>query len=356
MNSLAQISGDTLYATMATLMFAVFTVSVSFGVPLPLFPDLIERLLGAGVVAAQVSRHSGLLATVYSLFLLASLWGRLFDRWGGLYRGVGSCPGEVFIDTGPEHAEGKTEKQFFQRHAEYLDATQGTQVPYALYIFGRRPRQPGQEDDVETQKQAATDPGFVFELRAAPRVGQRACSHGDDTGVDRIPWQEIKRREHNEGSSQGDAMKAVPQCLMFDCADRHRNGSGENVVEHDTDAADGKTENQTLDVESRARGEIEQAGRVPIFGHEQGFGEAERSGEKAGPAHGAALLRKESVDSHPGQEESAGPHQPDILIGNHHVDSTLLRVTKGLVRSIGVDAEFAKIYTQLGRSTPSVIS
>ena len=73
---------------MAALMLAVFTVSVGFGIVLPLLPYLIERLLGAGVEAAQVSRHTGLLTAVYtlSLFLFAPMWGRLSDRRGA--RGV----------------------------------------------------------------------------------------------------------------------------------------------------------------------------------------------------------------------------------------------------------------------------
>ncbi len=71
-------------ATMAALVLAVFTVSVGFGVVLPLLPYLIERLLGTGVEAAQISRHTGLLTAVYtlSLFLFAPLWGRLSDRRG----------------------------------------------------------------------------------------------------------------------------------------------------------------------------------------------------------------------------------------------------------------------------------
>jgi len=48
-------------STMGALMLAVFTVSVGFGVVLPLLPDLIERLMGSGVEAALVSRHTGLL-------------------------------------------------------------------------------------------------------------------------------------------------------------------------------------------------------------------------------------------------------------------------------------------------------
>ncbi len=69
---------------MATLMLAVFTVSIGYGVVLPLLPYLIERLLGAGVGAAQVSRHTGLLTGVYTLalFLFAPVWGRASDRLG----------------------------------------------------------------------------------------------------------------------------------------------------------------------------------------------------------------------------------------------------------------------------------
>ncbi len=71
-------------STVAALMLAVFVVSIGYGVALPLLPYLIERLLGAGVTPAQVSRHTGLLTAVYtlSLFLFAPIWGRLSD-WRG---------------------------------------------------------------------------------------------------------------------------------------------------------------------------------------------------------------------------------------------------------------------------------
>jgi MFS family permease len=71
-------------STLVALMLAVFTVSVGFGITLPLLPYLIERLLGAAIKAAQVSRHTGLLTAVYTLalFLFAPLWGRLADRRG----------------------------------------------------------------------------------------------------------------------------------------------------------------------------------------------------------------------------------------------------------------------------------
>lgn len=70
--------------TMATLMLSVFTVSIGYGVVLPLLPYLIERLLGAGASAVQISRSTGLLTGFYtlSLFLFAPVWGRLSDRYG----------------------------------------------------------------------------------------------------------------------------------------------------------------------------------------------------------------------------------------------------------------------------------
>lgn len=66
------------------LMLAVLTVSVGYGVALPLLPYLMERLLGAGTSVAKVSRHTGLLTAIYTLalFLFAPLWGRLADRRG----------------------------------------------------------------------------------------------------------------------------------------------------------------------------------------------------------------------------------------------------------------------------------
>ena len=66
------------------LMLAVFTVSVGFGMTLPLLPFLIERLLGSGGNAAQVSRATGLVTGLYmlSLFIFAPVWGRLSDRFG----------------------------------------------------------------------------------------------------------------------------------------------------------------------------------------------------------------------------------------------------------------------------------
>jgi MFS family permease len=84
MKSKKRLSGVVPRATMAALLLAVFTVSVGYGIVLPLLPYLIERLLGAGVEAAQVSRHTGLLTGVYALalFLFAPAWGRLSDRLG----------------------------------------------------------------------------------------------------------------------------------------------------------------------------------------------------------------------------------------------------------------------------------
>jgi MFS family permease len=69
---------------MTVLMLAVFTVSVGYGVVLPLLPYLIERLLGPGGGTTDISRSTGLLTALYmfALFLFAPVWGRLSDRYG----------------------------------------------------------------------------------------------------------------------------------------------------------------------------------------------------------------------------------------------------------------------------------
>ena len=71
-------------STMVVLMLSVFTVSMGYGIILPLLPYLIERLLGATVQAAQVSNATGMLTGLYtlSLFLFAAVWGHLSDRFG----------------------------------------------------------------------------------------------------------------------------------------------------------------------------------------------------------------------------------------------------------------------------------
>ena len=72
------------FRVMAVLMLSVFTVSMGYGIILPLLPYLIERLLGDGGDTAQVSRATGLLTGLYtlSLFLFAPVWGRLSDKYG----------------------------------------------------------------------------------------------------------------------------------------------------------------------------------------------------------------------------------------------------------------------------------
>lgn len=75
MNDRAAPSGVPL-TTMAALMLSVFTVSLGYGVVLPLLPYVIERLLGPGSDAVQVSRSTGLLTGLYtlSLFFFAPVW------------------------------------------------------------------------------------------------------------------------------------------------------------------------------------------------------------------------------------------------------------------------------------------
>jgi MFS family permease len=67
---------------MVVLLLSVFTVSVGFGIVLPLLPYSIERLLGGD--SPLVARSTGLLTGLYTflVFLFAPIWGRISDRYG----------------------------------------------------------------------------------------------------------------------------------------------------------------------------------------------------------------------------------------------------------------------------------
>ncbi len=71
-------------ATLIVLILAVFTVSIGYGVVLPLLPGLVEQLLQVSGASRSISSNTGLLTSVYvlGLFLIAPLWGRLSDRFG----------------------------------------------------------------------------------------------------------------------------------------------------------------------------------------------------------------------------------------------------------------------------------
>jgi MFS family permease len=71
-------------ATLIVLMLAVFTVSIGYGVVLPLLPGLVEQLLQVSDASRSISSNTGLLTSIYvlGLFLFAPLWGRLSDRFG----------------------------------------------------------------------------------------------------------------------------------------------------------------------------------------------------------------------------------------------------------------------------------
>lgn len=66
------------------LMLTVFTVSVGYGVTLPLLPYSLQRIIGSAGTTVLISRHTGLLAAIYllTLVLFAPLWGRISDEVG----------------------------------------------------------------------------------------------------------------------------------------------------------------------------------------------------------------------------------------------------------------------------------
>lgn len=70
--------------TLIVLMLAVFTVSVGFGVVLPLLPGLIASLSKVAGNSRSIASNTGLLTSTYvvAIFLFAPIWGHASDRYG----------------------------------------------------------------------------------------------------------------------------------------------------------------------------------------------------------------------------------------------------------------------------------
>lgn len=71
------------WLALLAVLLAMFAIAVGYGIVLPIFPFLIERLAGTSD-AASLSRHTGLLTGTYilAIFLFAPLWGKVSDRYG----------------------------------------------------------------------------------------------------------------------------------------------------------------------------------------------------------------------------------------------------------------------------------
>lgn len=65
------------------LMMSVFTVSIGYGIALPILPFLLENRFGGGA-SFLVSWHTGMMTGVFMfmLFICAPLWGKISDRFG----------------------------------------------------------------------------------------------------------------------------------------------------------------------------------------------------------------------------------------------------------------------------------
>lgn len=71
-------------SALAALMLSCFTVSLAFGLLMPLLPEVTRHAGGHALAALEIGRHTGLLTAAYTLalFLAAPAWGRLSDRMG----------------------------------------------------------------------------------------------------------------------------------------------------------------------------------------------------------------------------------------------------------------------------------
>jgi MFS family permease len=94
---------------LCSLLLAMFSIALGYGVILPILPSLVESLAGASDAAA-LAEHTGLLTGVYMLaiFLFAPVWGKVSDRCGrrrAILLGLGGfaivTAGSALIDSLP---------------------------------------------------------------------------------------------------------------------------------------------------------------------------------------------------------------------------------------------------------------
>jgi len=91
-------------------------------------------------------------------------------------------------------------------------------------------------------------------------------------------------------------------------------GWGQRPIAGHGQAANGEGEDKAFDIEAGPMGQIEQAGRVPVFGHEQGFCQTEGCGQHAGPKHATAQRRPGDEQQCPGHQKGRRPDQPSVLV------------------------------------------
>src|SRR5450759_2384152 len=97
----------------------------------------------------------------------------------------------------------------------------------------------------------------------------------------------------------------MKRLMSFAGADRNETPPRERVVNDGADAPDCKGENQTLDIEPRALGELEKTGRVPVRGNEKWLGQAEERGNEARAQQPSTLSGVPQIEHEPWQQEGA---------------------------------------------------
>ncbi|OGV78197.1 MAG: hypothetical protein A3I83_01615 [Methylotenera sp. RIFCSPLOWO2_02_FULL_45_14] len=219
-------------------------------------------------------------------------------------------PHQVFIHTRPVQTEGESEQQFLQRGAKQQDAADVRQIPYLLGIVGRRHFQSEEENKIVDEEQYSTDPGFGFKVWSAK---DGANCHSSNGGIDRVPRQKIEQQESDEWRSECLVMVAVQRQTFFCLGYGNIITMSENGIEHGSDAADAETENQAFQIEAGALRQIKKGWWVPVLGHEQRFGEAERGGGQTDRPHRLPVMWKGIKDDRPWDQECRGPCKPDVI-------------------------------------------
>jgi hypothetical protein len=83
-----------------------------------------------------------------------------------------------------------------------------------------------------------------------------------------------------------------------------RGRSSQSIVRGEDDPADGEGEEQALEIEARAPGQVEQGRWVPVRRDEEGLGQTQGHRPEADPKDLPAKVRPQAVEDEPRDEEA----------------------------------------------------
>src|SRR3989344_1961549 len=185
-------------------------------------------------------------------------------------------PVYVLVKTCPEETEGEGESQFLERDTGNQNSRERAKIPNLRHISRKKGVERQEIEEVEPQEQKRARDKFLPEVRAAQSDGDASAGKRDHRRVDGVQFARcVEDREDERSGKQGKRVKTVAGRVMCSSRQRAMARRKEPLESHRGQAAGAPGKDDAFEIKTSASGKVEKRGRIPIFGNEQGFGEAE---------------------------------------------------------------------------------